>query len=115
MPAALQVPLWGQRFKRAVPEAAYYELTPAGHCPHHEAPNATNKVILDWVAAVEGQQDVPHSIGEVWEVEEAGGRRVRVCHVDGSPRNVFERLDAAVWRVRQAVMGGGGAAAGSSA
>ncbi len=109
------MPLWGQRFKRAVPDAAYYELTPAGHCPHHEAPNATNRVILGWVAAVEGQQAVPHSTGEVWEVQEGGGRRVRVCHVDGSPRNVFERLDAAVWRVRQMVAGAGRAAAERSA
>jgi L-rhamnose isomerase len=50
-------------------------------------------------------------VGEVWEVREAGGRVVSVCHVDGSPRNVFERLDAAAWRLRQllaGLLGGGG-------
>lgn len=32
------VPFWGQRTKHRNPEAVYYELSPAGHCPHHEAP-----------------------------------------------------------------------------
>jgi hypothetical protein len=99
------VPLWGQRLKRAVPGAAYYEITPAGHCPHHEAPNAVNRVIAAWVACVEGGVGAPHCSGEVWEVQEAGGRAVRVCHVDGSPRNVFERLDAAAWRLRRLLAG----------
>ena len=49
------VPLWGQRFKRAVPHAAYYELAPVGHCPHHEAPNAVNALVADWVAAAEAR------------------------------------------------------------
>lgn len=32
------VPFWGQRAKQRNPDAIYYELSPAGHCPHHEAP-----------------------------------------------------------------------------
>ncbi len=32
------VPFWGQRVKQHVPDAVYYELSPVGHCPHHEAP-----------------------------------------------------------------------------
>lgn len=32
------VPFWGQRAKQRNPDAVYYELSPAGHCPHHEAP-----------------------------------------------------------------------------
>ncbi|KAI8465207.1 MAG: Alpha/Beta hydrolase protein [Monoraphidium minutum] len=47
------VPIWGQRFKRAVPHAAYYELSDVGHCPHHEAPNAVNHVLTNWIHAVE--------------------------------------------------------------
>ncbi len=32
------MPFWGQRVKQHVPDAVYYELSPVGHCPHHEAP-----------------------------------------------------------------------------
>jgi hypothetical protein len=32
------VPFWGQQVKQHVPDAVYYELSPVGHCPHHEAP-----------------------------------------------------------------------------
>ncbi|KAF6151096.1 hypothetical protein GIB67_042431 [Kingdonia uniflora] len=31
-------PAWGLRVKRQVPEAPYYEISPAGHCPHDEVP-----------------------------------------------------------------------------
>ncbi|CAA0827239.1 Pheophytinase- chloroplastic [Striga hermonthica] len=31
-------PVWGFQVKRKVPEAPYYEISPAGHCPHDEVP-----------------------------------------------------------------------------
>ncbi|XP_019159071.1 PREDICTED: pheophytinase, chloroplastic-like isoform X2 [Ipomoea nil] len=31
-------PIWGAQVKRRVPEAPYYEISPAGHCPHDEVP-----------------------------------------------------------------------------
>lgn len=31
-------PIWGLQVKRQVPEAPYYEISPAGHCPHDEVP-----------------------------------------------------------------------------
>lgn len=31
-------PVWGIQVKRQVPEAPYYEISPAGHCPHDEVP-----------------------------------------------------------------------------
>lgn len=31
-------PVWGLQVKRQVPEAPYYEISPAGHCPHDEVP-----------------------------------------------------------------------------
>ena len=46
------VPLWGQRaMRRLPPTTTYYELTPAGHCPHHERPDTVNTLIAGWVAA----------------------------------------------------------------
>ncbi|KAI3923461.1 hypothetical protein MKW92_028776 [Papaver armeniacum] len=32
------MPIWGSQVKRKVPEAPYYQITPAGHCPHDEVP-----------------------------------------------------------------------------
>ncbi|CAL5412377.1 unnamed protein product [Camellia sinensis] len=31
-------PVWGLQVKRQLPEAPYYEISPAGHCPHDEVP-----------------------------------------------------------------------------
>ncbi|GMP67565.1 hypothetical protein CsSME_00027504 [Camellia sinensis var. sinensis] len=31
-------PVWGLQVKRRLPEAPYYEISPAGHCPHDEVP-----------------------------------------------------------------------------
>jgi hypothetical protein len=98
------VPLWGQRLKRSRPEAAYYELSPVGHCPHHEAPTAINQLITEWVAgAEEGRFQGPLPCGESWEVQEWDGGVVQVAHVAGQPRNVFEHLDALGWRLQQAL------------
>lgn len=46
------VPLWGQRLKRRVPGATYYEVSKCGHCPHHEAPDVVNEIIRRWMHAV---------------------------------------------------------------
>ena len=39
------VPLWGQRLKRVIKNATYYELSPSGHCPNDETPEAVNAVV----------------------------------------------------------------------
>ncbi|KAL5992461.1 hypothetical protein ACLOJK_013380 [Asimina triloba] len=33
-------PVWGLKVKQEVPEAPYYEISPVGHCPHDEVPEA---------------------------------------------------------------------------
>jgi hypothetical protein len=42
---------WARRLKRRVPTADYFAISPAGHCPHHEAPNTVNHLIRAWIAA----------------------------------------------------------------
>ena len=37
------VPLWGQRLKRVIKNATYYELSPSGHCPNDETPEAVKR------------------------------------------------------------------------
>jgi hypothetical protein len=90
------VPLWGQRLKRAVPRAWYYQLSDVGHCPAHESPAAVNDVVAGWVEWAEGAG----AGGE--EREPPAGSECGVARlVDGAPGNVFERL-AAWWETTRA-------------
>ena len=88
------VPLWGQRLKRRVPGAIYLELSPSGHCPHHETPAAVNALVADFVAAtVSGApMKLLPALGESWTCPRSG---VRATHCSGEPRNPFEHADAA--------------------
>jgi len=79
------VPLWGQRLKRAVPRAVYYEISPCGHCPAHERPETVNDILASYIRYCEsGSVGLP-------PVRSADGFGNLV---DGSPRNIFERIDA---------------------
>lgn len=37
-------PVWGLQVKRQIPSAPYYEISPAGHCPHDEVPEVHSTV-----------------------------------------------------------------------
>jgi len=122
------VPMWGQRAVHTLnaagaPPVMYLELDGAGHCPHHEAPRATNTAIatcLDHMEAVAGwaaasrqsldgaevppRPQPPLPVGGRWEVAEDDGSRVVVVeHVAGGPRILPEMLAHAVWKVQAAV------------
>ena len=87
------VPLWGQRLKRALPHADYYELSPAGHCPAHECPSTTSEIMRSWMRYVE----TARANGDP---SPSGSTDGVATLVDGSPRNIFERIDA--WRAARA-------------
>jgi len=46
------VPWWAERAAQRVAAAGgeYYAMSPAGHCPHHEAPAAFNQMLLEWLS-----------------------------------------------------------------
>jgi len=83
------VPLWGQRAYLRLRMAeqqqqqqhgdlqrvSYCELTPAGHCPHHEAPRTVGKVTEGWIRSMER---------EGREEEEQGGQHVTAGQVSTS-------------------------------
>ena len=79
------VPLWGQRFKRAVPRADYYEISPGGHCPAHECPAQTNSIIHLWTTYCDDGRIGPPPSGSA----DGLGKLI-----PGKPRNVFEKIDA---------------------
>lgn len=77
-------------------------MSPAGHCPHHEAPEAVHAAMQSWLSAI--QENAPMGLG-VGESMLTGEKGVRVTHVDGSPRNIFERLDLLMHSLRVWVKG----------
>ena len=87
------VPLWGQRLKRVIKNAKYYELSPVGHCPNDEAPEAVNLVIeslvMDW--SFNDSDDDALKASSVPLPKSIQGVSIEL--VDGSPRNAFEKMD----------------------
>lgn len=51
-------PLWGLQVKRKVPEAPYYQISPAGHCPHDEVPEVINFLLRGWIKNLESEGSV---------------------------------------------------------
>ncbi|GAB5030829.1 Hypothetical protein NocV09_00401050 [Nannochloropsis oceanica] len=99
-------PSWGQRVKRQVPKATYFELSPAGHCPHHEAPQAVNALMLEWLqeqqeqGGKEGRREQEEDgsqggsrggrEGRRTFFEPVTGKEISVALLDGQPRDVLE-------------------------
>lgn len=76
-------PVWGLQVKRRVPDAPYYEISPAGHCPHDEVPEVVNFLLRGWIQSLEseGSVMVPLVDGEVKGLEfrrEGSTKLVRV-------------------------------------
>ncbi|CAK9147515.1 unnamed protein product [Ilex paraguariensis] len=48
-------PIWAFQVKRQLPEVPYYEISPAGHCPHDEVPEVVNFLLSGWIRHLESQ------------------------------------------------------------
>lgn len=48
-------PIWGLQVKKQLPEAPYYQISPAGHCPHDEVPEVVNYLLRGWIKNLESQ------------------------------------------------------------
>ncbi|KAJ0229065.1 Pheophytinase [Hirschfeldia incana] len=46
-------PIWGKKIKKEIPNAPYYEISPAGHCPHDEVPEVVNYLMRGWIKHLE--------------------------------------------------------------
>ncbi|XP_057524446.1 pheophytinase, chloroplastic [Amaranthus tricolor] len=51
-------PIWGQQVKKQLPDAPYYEISPAGHCPHDEVPEVVNYLLRGWIKSLESNSSV---------------------------------------------------------
>lgn len=47
------MPICGIQVKNQLPNAPYYEISPAGHCPHDEVPEVVNFLVRGWIKSVE--------------------------------------------------------------
>jgi pimeloyl-ACP methyl ester carboxylesterase len=51
-------PWFGLDVKRQLPQAPYYEISPAGHCPHDEVPEVVNYLLRGWMKNLESNGSV---------------------------------------------------------
>ncbi|XP_010419985.1 PREDICTED: pheophytinase, chloroplastic [Camelina sativa] len=72
-------PMWGKKIKKEIPNAPYYEISPAGHCPHDEVPEVVNYLMRGWIKHLEsgGFEALPllDDTEENWE-ESSIGREI---------------------------------------
>ncbi|KAG6575713.1 Pheophytinase, chloroplastic, partial [Cucurbita argyrosperma subsp. sororia] len=97
-------PVWGLQVKRRVPEAPYYEISPAGHCPHDEVPEVVNFLLRGWIKNLETEGSValplvgePDSIGDANVVKDLefareGSKKSVSVRLYGSTSSVVERI-----------------------
>ena len=76
------------------------QISPAGHCPHHEAPVAVHEAMTGWLQSVEDGKSVPWVVGEQWKHQ-----HLTVTHVDGGARNVFEKADVLWYALKRRLFG----------
>ncbi|KAI3845872.1 hypothetical protein MKX03_012066 [Papaver bracteatum] len=86
------MPIWGSQVKRTVPEAPYYQITPAGHCPHDEVPEVVNYLLRGWVRSLESQGSVAMPLLDNPESVEYGVSRDLEFVREGSQREVIVRV-----------------------
>ncbi|KAJ4978077.1 hypothetical protein NE237_008857 [Protea cynaroides] len=98
-------PIWGLQVKQKMPEAPYYEISPAGHCPHDEVPEVVNYLLRGWISNLESQGSVglpllddPASIhyGVLSELEfvREGSRKSVVVRFFGSRFSVWNWISS---------------------
>ncbi|KAL2478336.1 Pheophytinase [Forsythia ovata] len=51
-------PIWGFQVKSQLQEAPFYEISPAGHCPHDEVPEVVNFLLRGWIKNLESHGSV---------------------------------------------------------
>ncbi|KAM1049437.1 hypothetical protein ACFX2C_028542 [Malus domestica] len=87
-------PIWGLQVKQQVPEAPYYEISPAGHCPHDEVPEVVNYLLRGWIKNLETRGLVALPLIDVPEGTQNNIARDLEFVRDGSKKSVNVRFFA---------------------
>ncbi|XP_077210715.1 pheophytinase [Tasmannia lanceolata] len=96
-------PIWGLKVKQQVPEAPYYEISPAGHCPHDEVPEVVDYLLRGWIRHLDSQgsaslpllddpESVHYDISRDLEFFKEGLRKSVRVRFFGSNSSVWNRL-----------------------
>ncbi|XP_066320881.1 pheophytinase, chloroplastic-like [Miscanthus floridulus] len=85
-------PFWGIKVKQQVPEAPYYEISPAGHCPHDEVPEVINYLLRGWLKNLESEGSIDLPFLEEPSYAEHGVSRELEFVREGSRKSVSVRL-----------------------
>ncbi|XP_078436256.1 pheophytinase [Wolffia australiana] len=96
-------PIWGLQVKRQVPHAPYYEISPAGHCPHDEVPEVVNYLLRGWIKnlesdgrvalpLVEGIEDIEQGLSKELEFIKDGSRKSVKVNVRGSKLSLWKPI-----------------------
>lgn len=85
-------PIWGIKVKQQVPQAPYYEISPAGHCPHDEVPEVINYLLRGWLRSLESEGLIDMPFLEEPSYAEHGVSRELEFIREGSRKSVSVRL-----------------------
>ncbi|XP_044489505.1 pheophytinase, chloroplastic-like [Mangifera indica] len=96
-------PIWGLKVKRQLPEAPYYELSPAGHCPHDEVPEVVNYLLHGWIKNLESKglialpllddiESIQDSIAKDLEFVREGSKKSVRVQFHGSKFSIWNRI-----------------------
>ncbi|KAK7258201.1 hypothetical protein RIF29_32721 [Crotalaria pallida] len=82
-------PVWGLQIKRQVPEAPYYQISPAGHCPHDEVPEVINYLLRGWIKNLESEGSISLPlIDDVDSIKHTNARELEFIR-EGSRKSVM--------------------------
>lgn len=98
-------PVWGLQIKRQLPEAPYYEISPAGHCPHDEVPEVVNYLLRGWIKNLESEgkvalplldapENLLHGIARDLEFMREGTRKSVRLHYFGSKFSLLKQISS---------------------
>lgn len=98
-------PIWGLRVKRQLPEAPYYQISPAGHCPHDEVPEVVNYLLRGWIKnleskgsvvlpLLENQDSVEHDTALELEFLRQGSKRTVKVRLYGSDFSLWDQISS---------------------
>ncbi|CAN1316563.1 Pheophytinase, chloroplastic [Linum perenne] len=89
-------PIWGLDVKRQLPEASYYELSPAGHCPHDEVPEVVNYLLRGWIKNLESNGSFPLPLldddDDGQSVQNSTAKSLEFGREEGSKKSVLVRF-----------------------
>jgi len=99
------VPAWGQKAKRDIGDmCVYYEVSPSGHCPHHETPRPVAYAVQEFCSALTALQQEGVELSDSMPTGDTHFGDIVLTHrPKGSPRNVFEVFAYGVYCVEKYV------------